>query len=215
VRERGADAVSVGEMVGERLPPALREGEAFPLGLPVALGDSEGRGEAEAPGGAEGAASEVVERRGDTDTVGSRVAEAQGVGVGVPSATVAVELGVRGAEIDSDAPEEGVGAVEGCAVADGVPQGEAGAVRVALSVAAGDCVPERETAAVSVGETVGAAESDPCGEPLLQGEGVAVALSAGLAVPSSEAEDSAETVSAALPVAAPGLPLAQGDAVGE
>jgi hypothetical protein len=128
---------------------------------------------------------------------------------------VAEELGVRGAEIDSDAPEEGVGAVEDCAVADGVPQGEAGAVSVALSVAAGDCVPERDAAAVSVGGAVGAAESDPCGEPLLQGEGVAVALSAGLAVPSSEAEDSAVTVGSALPVAAPGLPLAQGDAVGE
>ena len=52
------------------------------------------RGDVEAPGDAEGAASAVEVRCGDTDSVGSSVAEAQGVGVEEPSATVVVALGV-------------------------------------------------------------------------------------------------------------------------
>jgi hypothetical protein len=52
------------------------------------------RGDVDAPGDAEGAASAVEVRCGDTDSIGSSVAEAQGVGVEEPSATVAVALGV-------------------------------------------------------------------------------------------------------------------------
>ena len=106
-------------------------------------------------------------------------------------------------------------ATEGNADADDVPpEGAARAVRVAQSEAAGGGVPDMEAEVEASGGAVGATESDPCSEPLLKNEGVPAALGAGLAVPKNEAENIADTAGAALMVAAPGLALAQDDAVG-